>query len=193
MWVNPACVRVHIKLPFFRRNFCSRVAKVLHCVKKTHGGSQATWVTRFIYFYWRKTKICIVYAVRFPINNFMHLVLMKNKRLIKPLLVVRVGPGTNPKYGSHWTESLIATWRKKKKEKEIEPKRWFVVPRVKFFFWENKQDELSVRYILEGVSNGLCKHAYSVFIFASMIMQLSNFSYEQRPVKKNTNGHVLGL
>ena len=32
-----------------------------------------------------------------------------NKRLIKPLLVVRVGPGTNPKYGSHWTESLIAT------------------------------------------------------------------------------------
>ena len=24
-----------------------------------------------------------------------------NKRLIKPLLVVRVGPGTNPKYGSH--------------------------------------------------------------------------------------------
>ena len=38
-----------------------------------------------------------------------------NKRLIKPLLVVRVGPGTNPKYGSHWTESLIATWRKKRK------------------------------------------------------------------------------
>ena len=49
-----------------------------------------------------------------------------NKRLIKPLLVVRVetearlhsviltleasvGPGTNPKYGSHCTESLIAT------------------------------------------------------------------------------------
>ena len=32
-----------------------------------------------------------------------------NKRLIKPLLVVRVGPGTTPKYGSHWTESLIAT------------------------------------------------------------------------------------
>ena len=53
-----------------------------------------------------------------------------NKRLIKPLLVVRVGPGTKPKYGSHWTESLIATWKKKKKEKEIEPKRWLVVPRV---------------------------------------------------------------
>ena len=34
---------------------------------------------------------------------------IENKRLIKPLLVVRVGPGTNPKYGSHWTESLIAT------------------------------------------------------------------------------------
>ena len=41
----------------------------------------------------------------------------QNKRLIKPLLVVRVGSGTNPKYGSHCTESLIATWRKKKKEK----------------------------------------------------------------------------
>ena len=39
----------------------------------------------------------------------------RNKRLIKPLLVVRVGPGTNPKYGSHWTESLIATWKKKRK------------------------------------------------------------------------------
>ena len=33
----------------------------------------------------------------------------ENKRLIKPSLVVRVGPGANPKYGSHWTESLIAT------------------------------------------------------------------------------------
>ena len=32
-----------------------------------------------------------------------------DKRLIKPLLVVRVRLGTNPKYGSHWTESLIAT------------------------------------------------------------------------------------
>ena len=38
---------------------------------------------------------------------------LDNKRLIKPLLVVRVGPGTNPKYGSHWTESLIATLRKR--------------------------------------------------------------------------------
>ena len=37
----------------------------------------------------------------------------KIKRLIKPLLVVRVGPGTNPKYGSHWTESLIAKKEKK--------------------------------------------------------------------------------
>ena len=27
--------------------------------------------------------------------------LFENKRLIKPLLVVRVGQGTNPKYGSH--------------------------------------------------------------------------------------------
>ena len=36
-------------------------------------------------------------------------ILKTNKRLVKPLLVVRVGPGTNPKYGSHWTESLIAT------------------------------------------------------------------------------------
>ena len=35
--------------------------------------------------------------------------LITNKRLIKPLLVVRVAPGTNPKYGSHWTKSLIAT------------------------------------------------------------------------------------
>ena len=48
---------------------------------------------------------------------FLNSSLMNNKRLIKPLLVVRVGPGTNPKYGSHWTESLIATWKKKKKEK----------------------------------------------------------------------------
>ena len=54
-----------------------------------------------------------------------------NKRLIKPLLDVRVGPGTNPKYGSHWTESRHEEKRKKKKEKEIEPKRWLVVPRVK--------------------------------------------------------------
>ena len=49
--------------------------------------------------------------------------LYSNKRLIKPLLVVRVGPGTNPKYGSHWTESLIATWKKKKNEKRKKKKK----------------------------------------------------------------------
>ena len=57
-------------------------------------------------------------------------VLQQTRGSVKPLLVVCVGPGTNPKHGSHWTESLIATWRKNKKEKEIEPKRWLVVPRV---------------------------------------------------------------
>ena len=59
--------------------------------------------------------------------------IFSNKRLTKPSLVIRVGPGTNPKpkYGSHWTESLIATWRKKKKEKRNRTKRWLVVPRVK--------------------------------------------------------------
>ena len=46
---------------------------------------------------------------------------LKNKRLIKPLLVVRVGPRTNPKYGSHWTESLMRHEEKRKKKKKSNP------------------------------------------------------------------------
>ena len=44
------------------------------------------------------------------------------------------------------------------------------------------------RFVLEvcgkGVSNGLCEHASSAFIFASTIVQLSILSREQRALKK---------
>ena len=80
------------------------------------------------------TRNFLTWCPLFWTSNFkLHKEYIPNKRLNKPLLVVRVGPGTNPKYGSHWTESLIATWKKKrknKKEKEMEPKLWLVVPRV---------------------------------------------------------------
>ena len=56
----------------------------------------------------------------FPCNKSL-----VKKRLIKPLLVVRVGPGTNPKYGSYWTESLIATWRNKKKKSNPNVDSWY--------------------------------------------------------------------
>ena len=46
---------------------------------------------------------CILYVLDIisAVPLFFILDTVRNKRLIKPLLVVRVGPGTNPKYGSH--------------------------------------------------------------------------------------------